>query len=428
MLTYNQGINAVENSFLYTAMEMYRANSAPLRAAIQTAQSWINSPYHPISYLSISRPANAILELFERFTKEYPKPEFGIRKIHIGDKEHYIEEEVVLEKLFCRLTHFRKFPNTPHLPKLLIVAPMSGHYATLLRGTVETCLQNFDVYITDWINARDVPISKGEFSFDDFIDYCIEFMEELSPNLSVMAVCQPAVPVSAAVAIMSSENPHSKHIPNNMILIGGPIDARRSPTKVNNYATNKEIHWFENNVITRVPINYPGYMREVYPGFLQLSGFMSMNMKRHMGEHIKLFKHLVAGDEDSAEIHKKFYDEYLAVMDLPAEFYLQTIKQVFIDHSLPQGNMISKGRKVNLQSIVKPTLLVLEGELDDITGLKQTEAAIELCSSIPTERKEYHLQKGVGHYGLFNGSKFRNQIAPLIKDFIYKHEAERLKA
>lgn len=425
MITYNQGINAIENSFLYTAMEMYKANTAPLRAYIHAAQSWISSPYHPISYFSISRTANATLELFERFTKEYPKPEFGIRKTHIEDKEHYIEEEIVLEKLFCRLIHFRKFPKVSHLPKLLIVAPMSGHYATLLRGTVEACLPYFDVYITDWINARDVPISKGEFSFDDFIDYCIEFMEKLSPNLSVMAVCQPAVPVSAAIAIMSAENPNSKHIPNNMILIGGPIDARKSPTKVNDYASSKEIHWFENNVITRVPINYPGYMREVYPGFLQLSGFMSMNMKRHMGEHMKLFQHLVVGDEDGAEIHKKFYDEYLAVMDLPAEYYLQTIKQVFIDYSLPKGEMVSRKRPVKLETISKPSLLVLEGELDDITGIEQTKAAIELCSSIPDSRKEYHLQKGIGHYGLFNGSKFRNQIVPLIKNFIYKHEAEK---
>ncbi len=426
MLTHNQGINAVENSFLYTFMEMYKANSAPARASMHAAQAWLSSPYHPISYLSISRPANAFFELFDRFTKEYPKPDFNIRKITIDEKEHYIEEEVVIEKLFCKLIHFRKFPHIAHLPKLLIVAPLSGHYATLLRGTVEACLPFFDVYITDWINARDVPIAKGEFTFDDFVDYSIEFMSKLAPNLTVMAVCQPAVPVSAAVAIMSAENPNSKYIPSNVVLIGGPIDARISPTKVNDYAASKEIHWFENNVITRVPINYPGYMREVYPGFLQLSGFMSMNMKRHVGEHVKLFQHLVQGDEDGADIHKKFYNEYLAVMDLPAEYYLQTIKQVFIDHSLPQGLMVSRGREVKLEAITKPSLLVLEGEFDDITGQKQTEAAIDLCKGIPTSRKEYHLQKGVGHYGLFNGSKFRNNIVPLIKNFVHKHNVEKL--
>ena len=423
MINHNQhGINAIENSFLYTAMEMYKANSAPLRAAIQSAQTWVNSPYHSISYLSVSRPANAFFELFDRFTKEYPKPEFNIRKITTGDKEFYIEPEVIMEKNFCKLVHFRKFPHVANLPKLLIVAPMSGHYATLLRGTVEDCLPFFDVYITEWINARDVPIAKGEFSFDDFIDYSIKFMTKLAPNLTVMAVCQPAVPVSAAVAIMSAENPNSKYIPSNLILIGGPIDTRKSPTKVNKYASNKEIHWFENNVITRVPINYPGYMREVYPGFLQLAGFMSMNMNRHIGEHAKLFKHLVVGDEDSADAHTKFYDEYLAVMDLPAEFYLQTIKEVFMDHSLPKGLMVSRGRAVKLETITKTALLVLEGELDDITGLSQTEAAIGLCSGIPASRKEYHLQKGVGHYGLFNGSKFRNNIVPLICEFVKKHE------
>ena len=350
MLNHNQGINAIENSSLYTLMEIYKANSAPLRATIQSAQAWISSPYHPISYSSMSRPVSAFFELFDRFTKDYPQPEYGIHKTMVGDKEYYIAQEVIIKKNFCNLIHFRKFPQGSHLPKLLIVAPMSGHYATLLRGTVEACLPFFDVYITDWINARDVPIAKGEFCFDDFIDYSIEFMTKLSPNLSVMAVCQPAVPVSAAVAIMSAEN-NNKNIPSNLILIGGPIDARKSPTKVNNYAASKEIHWFENNVITRVPINYPGYMREVYPGFLQLYGFMSMNMKRHIGEHVKLFQHLVAGDDDSTDTHKKFYDEYLAVMDLPAEFYLQTIKEVFIDHSLPQGLMVSRGRPVKLETI-----------------------------------------------------------------------------
>lgn len=425
MLCYNKGINAIENSTLYTLMEMYKANCAPIRAGMQAAQNWISSPYHPISYFAVSRPMNAFFELFDRFTKEYPRPSFNIQKTMVGEKEYYIAEEIEVKKNFCNLVHFRKFPQGSNLPKLLIVAPMSGHYATLLRGTVEAALPNFDVYITDWINARDVPIGKGEFTFDDYIDYCIEFMEKLAPNLNVMAVCQPAVPVSSAIAIMSAENPKSRNIPNSMVLIGGPIDARQSPTEVNDYAANKEIHWFENNVITRVPINYPGYMREVYPGFLQLYGFMSMNMKRHVGEHFKLFKHLVVGDEDSAETHKAFYDEYLAVMDLPAEYYLQTIKIVFQDHSLPQGKLVSRGREVKLEAIVKPSLLVLEGELDDITGLNQTKAAIDLCSSIPTSRKEYHLQKGVGHYGLFNGSKFRNQIMPLITEFVNKNNDDQ---
>ncbi|MEK6734813.1 MAG: polyhydroxyalkanoate depolymerase [Pseudomonadota bacterium] len=422
MLNYKQGINTIENSFLYTLVEMHKSNFAPIRSYMQAAQSWIQSPYHPISYFSVSRPVNAWFELIDRFTKEYPKPEFGIHKTMVGEKEYYIAQETIMQKDFCNLVHFRKFPHCSHLPKLLIVAPLSGHYATLLRGTVEDCLPYFDVYITEWVNAREVPISKGEFTLDDFIDYTIKFMKKLAPDLHVMAVCQPSVPVAAAVSIMSADNNNSKYIPNSMTLIGGPIDARESPTEVSSYASKNEIHWFENNVITRVPVNYPGYMREVYPGFLQLYGFMSMNMKRHMGEHLKLFDHLITGDEDSAEIHKKFYNEYLAVMDMPAEFYLQTIKEVFKDHSLPQGLMVSRDRPVKLEAITKPGLLVLEGELDDITGRSQTEAAIKLCTGIPQSRKAYHLMKGVGHYGLFNGSKFRNNIVPIIRDFVYSFD------
>ena len=421
MFEKNLHSNIFENSGLYTFIEICRANAAPLRSITHAMQNWINSPFHPISYLAVSRLENAYLELFDRFTKEYPKSNFNIRKTSINKKEYYIEEEIVIEKTFCKLLHFKKFPHIDNLPKLLIVAPLSGHYATLLRGTVEGCLPFFDVYITDWANARDIPVEQGSFGFHDFIDYCIEFMHKLAPNLSVMAVCQPSVPISAAVAIMSEDNPKSINIPTNIILIGGPVDTRVSPTKVNGYVQNNEIQWFENNVITRVPINYPGYLRQVYPGFLQLAGFMSMNMKRHIGEHIKLFQHLVKGDEENTEAHVKFYDEYLSIMDLPAEFYLETIEEVFKKHSLPSGTLVSRGRPVKLEAICKSSLLVLEGELDDITGLGQTKAAIDLCSSIPHSRKEYHLQKQVGHYGLFNGSKFRNNIVPLIRDFCYKH-------
>lgn len=419
MKDYSPFANVFENNLLYSFVEMYKANAAPFRTGLKAAQDWSDNPYNPLSYLTANRTTSAIFELIERLTRDYPKPEFGIEEVYIDDEQYDIKQEVVLAKTFCKLVHFRKLPNK-RLPKLLIVAPMSGHYATLLRGTVKDTLPFFDVYITEWENVRDIPLSKGEFDFDDFVDYCIEFMTELSPNLTVMAVCQPAVPVSAAVSIMSAKNPNSSRIPDNLVLIGGPIDARMSPTKVNDYASDKEVHWFENNVITMVPLNYKGFGREVYPGFLQLAGFMSMNMKRHIGEHIKLFQHLIEGDEDSAEKQIDFYDEYLAVMDLPAEFYLQTIKNVFIEHALPQGKLVSRGRHVNLENITKPALLVLEGELDDITGLEQTKAAINLCKNIPDDRKEYHLQMGVGHYGLFNGSKFRENIVPLIRDFSYK--------
>ena len=412
--------NIFENNLLYSFVEMYKANAAPFRTGLKAAQEWTNNPYNPMSYLTANRTTSAVYELIERLTRDYPKPEFGITEVFIEGEKHEIFQETILEKTFCKLVHFQKFPNKK-LPKLLIVAPMSGHYATLLRGTIQDTLPYFDVYITDWENVRDIPLTEGDFDFDDFIDYCIEFMTELAPNLSVMAVCQPAVPVSAAIAIMSAKKPDSSKIPNNVILIGGPMDARISPTKVNDYASDKEIHWFENNVITMVPLNYKGFSREVYPGFLQLAGFMSMNMKRHIGEHIKLFQHLIEGDEDGADRQTAFYDEYLAVMDLPAEFYLQTIKHVFIEHALPEGKLVSRGRPVKLETISKPALLVLEGELDDITGLEQTKAAIDLCVNIPENRKEYHLQKGVGHYGLFNGSKFRQNIVPIIRDFSYKH-------
>lgn len=412
--------NLLENKLLYSFVEMYKANSAPFRAGILASQEWIESPYNPLSYILTNRTVSATYELFERLTRDYPKPEFEIHQTIIDGKEYHIEQEIVMQKAFCDLIHFRKFPEK-NLPKLLIVAPMSGHYATLLRGSVQDTLPFFDVYITDWRNVRDLPLIAGSFDLDDYIDYCIEFMGSLSPNLSVMAVCQPAVPVMAAISIMSAQNPKDPKIPTNVILLGGPIDSRISPTEVNNYAANKDIQWFEHNVISMVPLNYPGCGREVYPGFLQLAGFMSMNMKRHVGEHIKLFEHLIVGDEDSAEKQIKFYDEYLAVMDLPADFYLQTIKEVFIKHSLPKGIFVSRGRCATLNTIKKSALLVLEGELDDITGRNQTKAAIDLCSNIPSNKKEYHLQMGVGHYGLFNGSKFRGKIVPLIKDFCYKH-------
>lgn len=412
--------NLLENKLLYSFVEMYKANSAPFRAGILASQEWIESPYNPLSYILTNRTVSATYELFERLTRDYPKPEFEIHQTIIDGKEYHIEQEIVMQKAFCDLIHFRKFPEK-NLPKLLIVAPMSGHYATLLRGSVQDTLPFFDVYITDWRNVRDLPLIAGSFDLDDYIDYCIEFMGSLSPNLSVMAVCQPAVPVMAAISIMSAQNPKDPKIPTNVILLGGPIDSRISPTEVNNYAANKDIQWFEHNVISMVPLNYPGCGREVYPGFLQLAGFMSMNMKRHVGEHIKLFEHLIVGDEDSAEKQIKFYDEYLAVMDLPADFYLQTIKEVFIKHSLPKGIFVSRGRCATLNTIKKSALLVLEGELDDITGRNQTKAAVNLCSNIPSNKKEYHLQMGVGHYGLFNGSKFRGKIVPLIKDFCYKH-------
>lgn len=392
--------------------------TTPMRLLLDKAREWNLSPMNPVSYSEFAKSFDASFQLIERITRQYPKPQFGITKSVVGNTKVKVFEEIYIKKPFCNLLHFRKDGDFS-LPKLLIFAPMSGHYATLCRGTVEALLPHYDVYITDWMNVRDIPLSMGEFTLDDFIDYSMEFIRKIDGNLHLLAVCQPAVPVIAAVSLLAAEN--SSHIPQSMILIGGPIDARINPTEVNIYADRRPMNWFERNVITRVPINYPGFMRAVYPGFIQLSGFMAMNAKRHMGEHMKLFQHLVKGDGESTDKHIKFYDEYLAVMDLPAEFYLQTIQTVFKDYALPKGEMVSRGRVIDLDKIKDTSLLVIEGEFDDITGLGQTKAAIDLCSNLPKSKKKYLFQKGVGHYGLFNGSNFRNYIVPEICQFTKKH-------
>jgi poly(3-hydroxybutyrate) depolymerase len=296
---------------------------------------------------------------------------------------------------------------------VLIVAPMSGHYATLLRGTVEAFLPDHDVYITDWADARMVPMSAGRFDLDDYIDYLMEMLQFLGGNIHVVAVCQPSVPVIAAAALM--EAAHDPFVP----LMGGPIDTRSNPTAVNNLAQERGIEWFRNNVITRVPFPHPGFMRDVYPGFLQLNGFVSMNLDRHIDAHKNLFRHLVQGDGDSVQKHREFYDEYLAVMDLAAEYYLQTVDTVFVKHALPKGEMTHRGKPVDLSKIERVALMTVEGEKDDISGLGQTEAAHRLCSSLSADKKVHYMQKGVGHYGVFNGSRFRSEIVPRISDFMH---------
>ena len=326
------------------------------------------------------------------------------------------------QRPFCNLIHFeRALPDhyRQH-PKLLIVAPMSGHYATLLRGTVEAFLPNHDVYITDWVDARMVPLALGAFDLDDYIDYLISILHYLGGDTNMVAVCQPSVPVLAAVSLMEARNdPYS---PNTMALMGGPIDTRVNPTAVNTLAEQRGIEWFRRNVIAQVPFPNPGMMRDVYPGFLQLSGFMSMNLDRHLGAHREMFGHLVRGDGDSAQKHREFYDEYLAVMDLAAEFYLQTVDTVFVRHALPKGEMMHRQTPVDPSCIRTTALLTVEGEKDDISGVGQTEAAHRLCTGIPAERKAHHLQLGVGHYGVFNGSRFRSEIAPRIADFISSNQ------
>jgi len=399
---------------------MQRKTLEPARVAAQASKGFYSTFF---SHTRFGRSMAAGSEMVERFTSRYEKPDFGIFDTEISGNKIKVEEVRVAHKDFCNLLHFRKPPEYNHLPKILLVAPMSGHFATLLRGTIQGLLPVADVYITEWINVRDVPIEKGQFRFDDYVNYVINFCHILGPDVSLVAVCQPSVPVMVAVALMSEDN--DPKLPQNIILMGGPIDTRKSPTEVNDYAAAKTIRWFEDNVITEVPSQYKGAGRFVYPGFMQLYGFLAMNVQTHIKAHWDLFRHLVDGDGESVWSHKKFYNEYLAVMDLPAEFYLDTVKAVFQEHLLPRGKLLSNGKTVRLESIVKPALLCIEGERDDISGRGQTKAAITLCRGIPDQRKHYHLQKGVGHFGIFNGRHYREKIVPLIIDFINNNNLKK---
>ena len=403
---------------LYYLYEMNHAALAPWRAMADAGLSFWTSPANPLSSTQFGRSFAASLELFERTTRRYGKPAFGITETISGDELVAVEETEALRKDFCSLLHFRKLEAKRKTPehKLLIVAPMSGHYATLLRGTVEAMLPHYDVYITDWIDARTVPLTHGTFDLDDYVDYVRAFLTHLGPGTSVMAVCQPSVPVMAAVSLMNADDDAAA--PRTMILMGGPIDTRRNPTAVNRLAKEKGADWFRNNVIMKVPAPHAGMMRDVYPGFLQLGGFMTMNLDRHIDAHRELFWHLVEGDGDSAEKHREFYDEYMSVMDLTAEFYLQTVEKVFVNHDLPRGTLTHRNSKVDPARITRTALMTIEGERDDISGVGQTEAAQDLCTALPAEKKLHHLQAGVGHYGVFNGSRFRKEIVPRIVAFV----------
>jgi poly(3-hydroxybutyrate) depolymerase len=358
------------------------------------------------------------LEVFERATRRYGKPGFGLNETRLGDETAVVNEKIVWSSPFCDLLHFERVlpPGHGRDPKLLIVAPMSGHYATLLRGTVEAMLPHAEIYITDWKDARMVPLSDGRFDLDDYIDHVIDMLHVLGEGVHVMAVCQPSVPVLAAVAVMEG-NDDPFH-PASMTLMGGPIDTRINPTGVNQLAQSKPISWFEENVIMNVPWPQPGFMREVYPGFLQLSGFVSMNLDKHVIAQKEFYVNLVKNDGDSADKHREFYDEYLAVMDLTAEFYLQTVDTVFIRHALPKGEMTHRGNLVDTRKIHRTALFTVEGENDDISGIGQTEAAQIICPNIPDERRLHYIQPDVGHYGVFNGSRFRKEIVPRIVGFI----------
>ena len=408
---------------LYHIHELQHAAFSPFRLFAEAMQSVYSNPWVPVAYTRFGRTVAASAELVERTTRRYKKPNFDLAPMTIDGQDVAIREEAVAVKPFCTLTHFvREGISTPSLSKILVVAPMSGHWPTLLRGTVETLLLDHDVYITGWHDARNVPLNQGGFDFDDYVDYLIEFLHIIGTDVHMLAVCQPSVPVLVAASLMAADN--DPYQPRSMVLMGGPVDTRISPTKVNEMATSKPLSWFESTVIQTVPPAYAGRGRRVYPGFLQLQGFMSMNLERHVGEHLGLFHNMVRGDGDSAEQHRTFYDEYLSVMDLSAEYYLQTIRSVFQDHDLPEGKMVSRGRKVDPSAIRNTALLTVEGERDDITGIGQTEAAHRLCSSLPESMRKHHLQTKVGHYGVFNGRRWREEIYPNVRDVIRTHAAQ----
>lgn len=405
----------------YHMFEMSHAAMTPMRVAADVTKLFYSNPLNPVSKTPVGKQITAMCELFERTTRRYAKPEFGFTHAIVDGVEVAVQENIVLEKPFCDLIHFERdlAPDQDQGPNILIVAPMSGHYATLLRGTAEQMMQTGNVYITDWKDARMVPNDQGSFDLDDYIDYVIEMIQHLGPNTHLMAVCQPSVPVLAAAAIMEARK--DKLLPASMTLMGGPIDTRKNPTAVNKLAEDKGIDWFKDNVIMKVPFPQPGFMREVYPGFLQLSGFMSMNLDRHVTAHKDFFSHLVEGDGDSAEKHREFYDEYMAVMDLDAAYYLETVRAVFVDHDLPKGTFTHRGELIDCSKIKKIALMTVEGENDDISGIGQTEAAHTLCKNLPDAKRVHYVQDKVGHYGVFNGSRFRAEIAPRIADFMAKN-------
>ena len=409
---------------LYHLYDWTQAAVNPWRAAASMGRMVLNNPANPVSYTYQAKAASAALEVFDGLTRRYDKPEFGIRDVLCHGGRIAITEELVTRHPFCHLLHFvRDTSSLPEryqrAPKMLIVAPLSGHYATLLRGTVRALLEDFDVYITDWQDARDVPLSGGNFDLHDYIDYVIGFMRQLGPDLHVLAVCQPGPAVLAATALLAAVDDPCQ--PATVTLMGSPIDTRRSPTQPNLLAKSKPLSWFQQNVVMSVPFPNPGVMRRVYPGFLQLTGFMTMNLDRHLDAHKNLYQSLVAGDGDSVTAHRKFYNEYLAVMDLPADYYLQTIQKVFQEHQLADGLFEHRGEQVDLQAIRRTALMTVEGENDDISGIGQTQAAHDLCSNIPPEKRIDYIQPGVGHFGVFNGSRWKAEIAPRIRDFIYSN-------
>jgi polyhydroxyalkanoate depolymerase len=401
--------------------EVYQAHvdlALPARLAAHWSGALLGMPWFSGSWTQASdalRRVSAACDLIAASGLTHARPPFAIPSVTVGKHEVPVIEEVIDTTPFCSLLHFAK-PGVIGQPRVLVVAPMSGHFATLLRGTVRTLLRDNDVYVTDWRNGRDVPLEHGRFGFEEFVDHVIRFLDTLGPGAHVLAVCQPAVPVMAAVSLMAQANNPAQ--PRSMILMGGPIDTRVSPTKVNQLTKEQPIAWFEQNLVGMVPLRYPGACRRVYPGFIQLLAFMAMNIERHVKAHFDYYDNLVKGDAEAVATHRAFYAEYNAVMDLPAEFYLETVSAVFQQHLLPQGLLTWRGRRIEPAAIRRTALMVVEGELDDICAVGQTMAALDLCTSIYPQFKQYHLQTGVGHFGVFNGRKWNTEIYPKVRSMI----------
>ena len=398
--------------------DLYQAQADfldPLRMMARNSSTLLRSVTPSQPYGVLLRHLTAALDVFGHAGTIHKRPAYAIKDVTVGNKLVTVTDETVLATPFANLIHFKKDTDRAQ-PKVLLVAPMSGHFATLLRSTAETLLQDHDVYITDWQNARDMPVEAGRFGFDEYVEHVIKFLEFLGPRSHVLGVCQPAVAVLAAVAIMSED--HNQATPRSMTLMAGPIDTRLNPTKVNKLAKTKDISWFEDRMIGVVPWRFRGAGRRVYPGFVQLSAFVSMNLDKHINAHFRQFRSLATGDKAAAEMHRAFYDEYLAVMDLPAEFYLETVKRIFMDHELPKGELKYRDRPVRPDMIKKTFLFTVEGERDDICGLGQTAAALDLCSNLRPVLKRHHVQTGVGHYGVFSGSRWVNEIYPRVREVI----------
>ena len=406
---------------LYEAYELQKNMLAGASLWAGLGSEWMHNPANPLAHTELGTMMASGLDVFAHASAPHGKPDFDLPSTVVDGREVPVVEVVEARRPFGQLRHFTR-PGAPEgQPKLLIVAPMSGHYATLLRGTVERLLPGHDVWITDWRDARLVPLAEGGFTLDDYIDYLIAWLGHIGPGAHVLAVCQPAVPAFAAAALMSADGDPAR--PRTLTMMGGPIDTREAPTAVNTVATQRPFQWFQQNVIATVPWLYPGAGRRVYPGFLQLTGFMAMNWGNHLVSHWQMFRHLVDGDEEHAAATKAFYDEYRSVCDMTAEFYLQTIDVVFQRHLLPKGELTHRGRPVDPAAIRDVAILAIEGERDDISGLGQTKAALKITPNLPDALKHYHMASGVGHYGIFNGRRWREQVAPVLEGFIARHDA-----